>query len=104
MTAVITGNTATGIVSHGPNTKLVCPLCLIGKHAQQPYEQHKHKAEHVCELVHIDTCSPFSTTTPQGSRYFFVMLEDKTTAAAVHMMKRKNEAFNTFESTVAKWE
>ncbi len=101
---VINGGCATGIISHGPNTKLICPSCLVGKHAQKPFEQNGNRAQFVNELIHIDTCGPFPTASPQGARYFFAMLEDKTTAAEVKMMKRKNKAFRHFETTVAKWE
>ncbi len=101
---VLNGDCVTGIVSHGPKTKLVCPSCLVGKHARKPFDHNGHRAEFVNELIHIDTCGPFPTASPQGARYFFAMLEDKTTAAEVKMMKRKNEAFRHFETTVAKWE
>ncbi len=101
---MLNGDCTSGIISHGPKTKLVCPSCLVGKHAQKPFDHNGHRAEFVNELIHIDTCGPFPTASPQGSRYFFAMLEDKTTAAEVKMMKRKNEAFRHFETTVAKWE
>ncbi len=103
-TEVLNGDCVTGVVSHGPKTKLVCPSCLVGKHAQKPFDHNGHRAEFVNELIHIDICGPFPTVSPQGLRYFFAMLEDKTTAAEVKMMKRKNEAFHHFETTVAKWE
>ncbi len=101
---IINGGCATGIISHDPNTKLICPSCLVGKHAQKPFEQNGNRAQFVNELSHINTCGPFPTASPQGARYFFAMLEDKTTAVEVKMMKRKNEAFRHFETTVAKWE
>ncbi len=103
-TEVLNGDCATGIVSHRPKTKLVCPSCLVGKHAQKPFENNGHHAEFVNKLIHIDTCGPFPTASPQRACYFFAMLEDKMTAAEVQMMKRKNDAFQHFETTVAKWE
>ncbi len=90
---VLNGDCVTGIVSHSLKTKLVCPSYLVGKHAQKPFDHNGHHAEFVNELIHIDTCGPFPTASPQGARYFFAMLEDKTTAAKVKMMKRKNKAF-----------
>ncbi len=83
--------------------QLVCPSCLVGKHAQKPYYHNGHRAEFVNELVHIDTCGPFPTASPQDAQYFFTMLQDKTTTAAVHMMKHKNKVFKHFKVTIAKW-
>ena len=38
-----------------------CIPCIIRKHPQWPYNHFGHRASKVCELVYIDTCSPFVT-------------------------------------------
>ncbi len=93
----------TSIVVHGPKSKLIYPLCLVSKHAQKPFEYNGYHTKFVNELVYVNTCGLFPTASPQGAQYFCAMLEGKITAAAVHMMKRKNEAFKYFKSTIAKW-
>src|ERR1700678_15247 len=63
-------NYATGItytLTTQPSSR--CIPCLIGKAPQAPYAHNAKRASKVCDLIHIDTCGPFPTLTPQKEAY-----------------------------------
>ncbi|KAF8227504.1 hypothetical protein L208DRAFT_1111928, partial [Tricholoma matsutake] len=74
--AVLTKNYATGIEFKGSFHLSHCIPCLVGKQPQSPFDHHGNHASDICDLLHMDTCGPFSTLTPQKTSYFWTILDD----------------------------
>ena len=56
---VLTKDTVTGVTWTGSFTHAHCIPCLIGKSPQASYSSNKHRAEKICDLIHVDTCGPY---------------------------------------------
>jgi hypothetical protein len=55
----------------------VCSGCLAEKHRWASFpQQAEFKAKELLELVHGDLYDPISPTTPSGSRYFILLVDD----------------------------
>ncbi|KAF5381322.1 hypothetical protein D9615_008433 [Tricholomella constricta] len=102
--AVLLKDYATGVKWEGTFEHTHCIPCLIGKYPQRPYTHNQHRASQTCELLHIDTCSPFPVATPQKQRYFFSILDDYSNWGLTDLMAHKNEAFMIYKTTEAAWE
>ena len=50
------------------------------------------------ELVHTDTCGPFSKRTPRGEEYLILFIDDFSRFVWLGLMKHKDEAFEKFKS------
>lgn len=95
---------ATGITYDGDLTHQHCIPCLIGKHPQQPFPHHHHRASKICELLHMDTCGPFSVETLFGTSMFLVILDDFSNFRHTDLMAKKNNAFQYYLAVEARWE
>ncbi|WVZ83577.1 hypothetical protein U9M48_030709 [Paspalum notatum var. saurae] len=52
----------------------------------------KHRAERVLELVYGDLCGPISPPTPRGSKYFLLLVDDRSLYMWVKIMFSKDQA------------
>jgi hypothetical protein len=64
--AALTNDYASGIEFVGSFSSDHCIPCLFGKRPQQPFAHNGHRASSPAGLLHIDTCGPFPTLTPQN--------------------------------------
>src|SRR6202040_3736187 len=94
----------TGIESTSNFTRTHCIPCVIGKHPAQPYPKRGNRATKLLELVHMDTCGPFSTMTPQKHRYFYVMLDDASNLGFTSNLTHKSFALSHFKKVKSLWE
>ena len=81
-----------------------CVPCIISKHPQQPYTHLGHRSSKVCDLIHMDTCGPFSVLSPWGTSLFIVFLDDHSNFGHTKLLARKSDAFATYLSVEACWE
>jgi len=83
----------------------VCELCIIGKHARQPF--HLSEVQHssdFLDLDHADVAGPMPVLTPHGKCYFLVILDDYTHVLDIHLLATKDQALEAWEITCRRWE
>jgi hypothetical protein len=98
---MLTKDYATGIEYTGDFDHSHCIPCLIGKHPQQPFLNHGHRSTIPGELLHIDTCGPFPTLTPQKHSSFLVILEDHSHFGYLGLLQKKSDAYSFYCNTEA---
>jgi GAG-pre-integrase domain len=76
--AALTKEYVTGINFDGPFIQEHCIACIVGKSPQHSYSHNRNRASNVGELIHMDICSPYLVQTPDGKRYFYVLLDDNS--------------------------
>jgi hypothetical protein len=103
--AVLTKNYATGVNWSGAlDFSDRCIPCIIGKHPQIPYSNHRHRASAVCELLHMDSCGPFPVHTPHKKSSFWAILDDKSNYGHVELLAAKSDVFNAYRKVESLWE
>ena len=97
---------ATGITvpTSSLNVPTKCIPCLIGKSAQAPYQHNGNRASQICELIHINTCSPFPTLTPRKEQYFTIFLDDAANFGHTELLVAKSDSFVAYKKVKASWE
>lgn len=54
-----------------------CIPCIVGKQPAQPFDHYQHHVDKVCDLFHINSCSPFSTQFANShTNYFHSILDN----------------------------
>ena len=98
MCAVLTKNYAEGVVWTGSFMKEFCIPCLIG------YTNYGNCTSKVCELLHMDTCGPFSIKTPHKKSLFWGLLDDKSNFGHIGLLSAKSDVFQDYKKVEASWE
>ena len=71
----------------------LCEACLLGKQKRLPFPKKvEHRAQRILELVHGDLCGPIAPETPNGSKYFLLLLDDRSQYMWVAMLPSKDRA------------
>ncbi|CAA7390458.1 unnamed protein product [Spirodela intermedia] len=71
----------------------LCEACLAGKQKRSPFpQQGEYRARRVLELVHSDLCGPIAPETPNGSKYFLLLVDDRSRYMWVAMLPSKDRA------------
>jgi hypothetical protein len=102
--AVLTKNYVTGVEFKGAFLHSHCIPCLIGKQPQSSFTHNGHRANGICDLLHMDTCGPFPTLTPQKTAYFWTILDDASNFGHTSLLATKSDAFPAYRSVEASWE
>jgi transposase InsO family protein len=70
-----------------------CNTCILAKHHRGVFpNQSKNHADETLELVHGDLCGPVKPATPDGRRYFLLLIDDVTRYMWVVLLTAKSEA------------
>jgi hypothetical protein len=101
---VLTKDTVTGTTWTGSFTSDHCIPCIIGKSPQTSFSSNKHRAEEICELIHVDTCGPYPVLTRKKEQYFLAILDDNSNYGACSLLVRKSDACAAWVKTKARWE
>ncbi|CAA7399994.1 unnamed protein product [Spirodela intermedia] len=81
-----------GLPAVGPVDQL-CEACLAGKQKRSPFpQQGEYRARRVLELVHSELCGPIAPETPNGSKYFLLLVDDRSRYMWVAMLPSKDRA------------
>jgi transposase InsO family protein len=76
----------------------VCGGCLTDKHRRASFpRQAEYRAEEILELVHGDLCGPITPATPSGSRYFLLLVNDRSRFMWLRMLRSKDQAADTIK-------
>ena len=79
-----------------------CDGCALGKQHHAPFPQVAgYRAEKGLELVHTDLCGPITPTTPGGSKYFLLIVDDYSRYMWLELLKSKDEAHQKFKKVQA---
>jgi len=80
----------------------VCVECIKGKRTNIR-KLGAERAKYVLELVHIDICGPFPTTSWNGQQYFITFIDDYSRYGYLYLIHEKSqslEIFKTFKAEV----
>ena len=99
--AVLTKNYATGLIHTGTFQRSHCIPCLVGKSPQQPYSHNGNRSTVPGDLLHMDTCGPFPTLTPQKHSTFLASLDDCTQFGFTDLHQRKSQSYDSYRHNEA---
>jgi transposase InsO family protein len=76
----------------------VCSGCLAGKHRRTTFPQTvEYRVEKVLELVHGDLCGLITQATPSGSRYFLLLVDNRSRFMWLWILWSKDQAAETIK-------
>jgi hypothetical protein len=75
-----------------------CDTCVLAKHHHGVFlKQSRYHADKALELVHGDLCGPVKPMTPDGRRYFLLLVDDVTRYMWVVLLTAKSEALSAIK-------
>jgi hypothetical protein len=93
--AALTKDYVKGIQLDGPFIRDHCIPCLVGKSPQRSYSLQGNRATKIGELLHMDVQAP------NGAKYFFNILDDKSNWGFTYGLRLKSDAFSCYLKTEA---
>nr|XP_016474494.1 PREDICTED: uncharacterized protein LOC107796256 [Nicotiana tabacum] len=79
----------------------ICNVCPMSRQTRMPFPDSSITTTKPFQLIHIDTCGPFHTTTYSGDKYFLTIVDDYTRATWTHLMGAKSNAFPLIKAFLA---
>ena len=58
----------------------------------------------ICELLHMDTCSPFPVQMPHKKTLFWGLLDDNSNFGHIGLLSAKSDVFHDYKKVEASWE
>ena len=81
----------------------LCEGCLAGKQKRLPFpKQGEFRVRWILELVHGDLCGPITLETPNDSKYFLLLVDDRRRYMWVAMLSSKDRAAESIKEIKAK--
>jgi transposase InsO family protein len=91
-------------IGESPKTAVICSACILGKHRAAPIKDSTDtRASRPMERIFMDIWGPARTQTPQGHRYFLILVDDFSRYDVLNTMGSKAEAFFHFKAYQARW-
>ncbi|BES87378.1 Hydra magnipapillata [Nesidiocoris tenuis] len=87
-----------------PATKTPCEVCLVGKHASNPFKCAKKKTKHPLELLYMDLCGKMEEKSIGGSNYFLTIVDDFTRYTQVYFLCSKDEVYDRISEFITQAE
>ena len=87
-------NLVEGLPSKLENDYLKCGTCVQKKLTNTSFENNRHRARDIGEIIQADVNEPHTTEGFRGERYFLVLVDDYSKAAKVYTTKRKDQVFD----------
>jgi transposase InsO family protein len=79
-----------------------CDVCVLTKQRRLPFpQQSSFRAKERLELMHGDLCGPVTPATPEGRRYFLLLVDDLSRYMLVVVLGSKGEAANAIRRAQA---
>lgn len=76
----------------------VCDGCLAGKQRHTPFPtEARERAADMLDLVHDDLCGPITPTTPSGSKYFLLLVDDMSHYMWLSLLGMKDQVVSTIQ-------
>ena len=71
--------------------------CVKGKHTKAQ-RLGANRSTEVLELIHIDICGPFPTTSWNGQQYFITFIHDYSRYGYVYLIHEKSQSLDVFKT------
>jgi hypothetical protein len=86
----------------------ICEICILAKHERKIIRVPVLRTTTPFELVHSNTCGPFTTNSHGGGLHFIVFIDDYTRHATVYILLDKCaesciSAFQSFKARIESW-
>jgi len=83
----------------------MCTACIQAKHKQKIIKVKTKRTTTPFELIHSDVCTPFSTPTSAGHRYYILFIDDYTRYTSVWVLAEQKSttltsAYQSFQGRV----
>lgn len=75
-----------------PVSKDNCSKCIEGKATRLSFKPVIKKTKKIGELIYSDICGPIQQMTPEGHKYFQVIIDDFSHFCIVNLLREKREA------------
>ena len=75
-----------------------CEDCVYGKAIKNKFSKALHKTGRVLDYIHSDLWGPARTNLHGGNRYYMSIIDDYSRSAWVYILKKKNDAFESFKN------
>ena len=74
----------------------ICIECIKGKHTNIR-KFGANRCFNVIELIHIDICGPFSTTSWNGQQYFITFIDNYSRYGYLYLIHEKSQSLDVFK-------
>ncbi|KAG7196495.1 hypothetical protein KM043_013271 [Ampulex compressa] len=81
--------------------EIVCENCITGKLAQTKFRKSEWREDEPMKLIHSDPCGPMQTSTPNGNRYFLMLIDDHSRHTVMRLLKWKDKVPSIIKEYVA---
>jgi hypothetical protein len=75
---------------------IVYKSCQFGKKSRVQFKAREHLTTPPLDLIYIDLCGLTSTQSPQGEKYFILLIDDYIGMTWVGLLKHKFKDFEKF--------
>ncbi|KAI3790953.1 hypothetical protein L2E82_04412 [Cichorium intybus] len=75
----------------------VCESCLLGKMTKSPFKGFFERSEGLLDIIHIDVCGPFKSTTKHDTRFYVTFTDDFSRYGYIYLIKHKSDTFEKFK-------
>ena len=83
----------------------LCEAFLARKQKQLPFpKKGEYRAQRILELLHGNLCGPIAPETPNGSKYFLLLVDDRSRYTWVVMLSSKDRAIEAIKEIKARAE
>ena len=78
-----------GLLGSVSNKSFDCMPCQFGKQTALPFNNNVSHALSSCDLIHSDVWGPSPISTPGGSRYFVIFVDDFSRYTWIYLFKNR---------------
>ncbi|CAM8949433.1 unnamed protein product [Rhodiola kirilowii] len=75
-----------------------CDYCLFGKQHRVGFKSKFSRRENLLDLVHSDVCGPMEVESLGHHKYFVTFIDDASRKVWIHLLKTKDQVFQTFQN------
>lgn len=75
----------------------ICAGCELGKGSRSSFKDLRSRAKRPLERTHVGIAGPMRASTPEGARYFLVLVDDCTRYLSVALMNRTSDTFTSLQ-------
>ena len=80
------------------NEHIECEVCALVKQHRNEFPVHKEKQQReIIELIHTDVCGRMQTMSLSGTRYFLIIVDDRSRFTLVYLIRKKSVVFEYFK-------
>ena len=85
-----------GLLGSVSNKSFDCMPCQFGKQTALPFNNSVSRALSSFDLIHSDVWGPSPISTPGGSRYFVIFVDDFSRYTWIYLFKNRSELYQIY--------